>query len=430
MSIYEAQTTPIAPIAYGTSRIPLILDHQRAAWNVIVPQQKPPHPHPEDGFMDACLNPIGCAPLRTLIQPGNKVVIVTADGTRPVPNKQLIPWLLDELPVPPANVTILLGTGTHRANTPDEIEAMFGKDLMKRVAIVNHDAFSPADNIQVGEVDDGVPVSFARRYVEADIRIAVGFIEPHFFAGFSGGAKAIAPGVASIDSIYHLHRYDLIADPASTWGKLDRNPLRGTAEAMAALCPPDFLLNVSLNTGKEITAFFAGDYVAAHRTGCEHVRKHAMAQVPEHYPLVVTSNSGYPLDQNLYQSVKGMSAAARIVQPGGTVIMASECRDGIPSHGDFGQLIQSGISIQEVDTALRTSPKTVMDQWQAQALAQVCEQCDVSLFSQLDPALVERCKLRPIADLQQTVQAQIDRLGRGVPVAVMPEGPLTIPYVA
>jgi len=201
------------------------------------------------------------------------------------------------------------------------------------------------------------------------------------------------------------------------------------AEAVA-LCPPDFLVNVSLNRDKQITAFFAGNYIDAHRAGCTHVNANAMAPAPHEFPVVITSNSGHPLDQNLYQSVKGMSAAARIVERGGTIFMASACSDGIPDHGNFGGILRGHDSIEEIDAHLRGLSSTVLDQWQAQVLVRTLQRCEVRLFSQLDPGTVADCKLVPVAGLQRAVEEHIRSLGKGVPVAVMPEGPVTIPYVA
>ena len=421
---------PVARIAYGRGRIPLELDPALAAWHVIAPKPASALADPRGAFAAACREPIGSAPLRDRVRPGDRVVIVTSDGTRPVPNRLLIPWLLEELPVPPEQVRVLVGTGSHRPNTDEELAAMFGEDVVRRVRVVNHDAYAPGDNVSVGTTSSGAVVSLNREYVEADRRIAVGFIEPHFFAGFSGGPKAVAPGVADIDTIYRLHSYALVGDAKSTWGVLDGNPLHETIAESVSLCPPDFLVNVTLNADQGVTAFFAGDWRQAHRAGCAHVRQQAMAPVARAFPVVVTSNSGYPLDQNLYQSVKGMSAAARIVEPGGTVLVASECSDGVPAHGNFGAMLRSHATVADLDAHLRGLSAPVLDQWQVQVLAQILARCRVALYSSLDEATVRACKLAPVADLGQAVALEIERAGRGAPVAVLPEGPLTIPYVA
>ncbi len=422
-------THPIAYIAYGEGRVPLELDPALADWRVVSPRMEAPHEEPHAAFIAACRHPVGSPPLRDVIRPHDRVVISTADGTRPVPNRLLIPWLLEELPVPTEQVTVVLGTGTHRPNTPEEIDAIFGPDVAKTVRIVNHDAYDPARNITVGRTADGVEVRLGRDYVEADKRIALGFIEPHFFAGFSGGPKAVAPGVASLETILHLHRYELIAHPDSVWGVLEENPLHRTIREIVALCPPEFLVNVTLNSDKAVTRVFAGHYLEAHRLGCAYVREQAMAPVERSFPIVVTSNSGHPLDQNLYQSVKGLSAAARIAQEGGSIVMASACRDGIPAHGRFRQILAAHDTIEEVDAYLRSRATPELDQWQVQVLVQVRKRCAVDIYSMLPTEDVVACKLNPVADLAQAVRARIEEVGKGAPVAVLPDGPITISYI-
>lgn len=420
---------PVAEIAYGKGRIPLRLDPALAEWQVYRPKSVPALPDPRAAFMEACSSPINCEPLRTRVDRNDKVVIVTSDGTRPVPNKQLIPWLLEVLPVPPENVTVLIGTGTHRPNTPKEIRSMFG-NLSREIEIVNHDAYDDAGNVRIGSTSSGIPISVNKRYLAADRCIVVGFIEPHFFAGFSGGAKGVFPGVAGIETIPHLHDYRLIADPMSTWGQLEFNPIQREIAEMIDQCRPDFLVNVTLNEDKRITGVFAGDYREAHRAGCVEARAASMVPVPNRFPVVVTSNSGFPLDQNLYQTVKGMSAAARIVTDGGTIVTVSECSDGIPDHGNFGEMLRSAESPEAILAWVRDLDAPVLDQWQAQILAEIQLRADVALYSSLDADLVASLSLRPVDDLQAELEDTVRRLGRDTPVAVLPDGPLTIPYVA
>ena len=417
-------------IAYGKRGIPLELDPTVADWTVLEPTTEPALTNPSEAFKVACRKPIGTSPLSEIIRENDRVVIVTADGTRPVPNSELIPWLLDELPVPLCQVSVLIGTGSHRPNTPGEIEAMFGRDLASRIEIVNHNAFDHDSNTPVGTTPSGASVAFNRRYVEADKRIALGFIEPHFVAGFSGGPKAIAPGVAAIDTILHLHSYELIGHPRSTWGILDDNLLHGAICDAVALCPPDFMANVTLNTRKQITGFWCGDYRAAHRAGCSHVRQHAMAPVSRRFPVVITSNSGFPLDQNLYQSVKGMSAAALIIEDGGSLFVASECSDGVPSHGNFGRVLAQHPTRESLDAWLRSLDTPVLDQWQVQLLMGILQRCRVHLYSGLDHDVVISCNIFPCDNFQQSIHERLQELGHKPPVAVLPQGPLTIPYVA
>jgi nickel-dependent lactate racemase len=415
-------------VAYGRGYIPIRADSDLADWSVIRPKFEAALDAPKQAFTQAVRNPIGAKPLRDMVKPGDRVVIATSDGTRPVPNKQLIPWLLEELPVPESQVTVLVGTGTHRPNTDAELEEMFGKDVMRRVHVVNHDAFDGGGNEHIGETQSGTPVVLNKIYLQADFKIAVGFIEPHFFAGFSGGPKAVAPGVASIETIFRLHRAELIGDPKSTWGVLDDNPLHREVREAVALCPPDFMVNVTLNAEKKISGYYVGDYCEAHQKGCADVKKSAMVAVKQPFPVVVTSNSGFPLDQNLYQTVKGLSAAARIVSDGGKIFVASECSDGVPNHGNFASLMLEGQTPDDVIASVYKK-EPILDQWQAQVLSNILKRADVHVFTAMDADHVRNCKMTVVDDLDVAISAHVKTLGGAVRVAVLPDGPLTIPYV-
>jgi nickel-dependent lactate racemase len=415
-------------VAYGKGSIGLDADPDVAEWTSIRPKFEPAFPDPESGFREAVADPIGSDPLSSLIKPTDKVVIATSDGTRPVPNHQLIPWLLDALPVPEENVTVLLGTGTHRPNTEAEIVSMFGAEVVRRVSIVNHDAFDYQTNLKLGRISTGTDAYLDRAYVDADKRIVVGFIEPHFFAGYSGGAKGVAPGVAGIDTILRLHRADLIGHEKSTWGVMDGNPIQDEISEIVGMCPPDFMVNVTLNGDKVISGFYLGDYVEAHKAGQAAAKEAAMQAVKRAFPVVVTSNSGFPLDQNLYQTVKGISAAARIVSDGGRILVASECSDGVPNHGNFAEIMREGDTPGDVLSSIHALEKPILDQWQAQILAGILERANISVLSDMNRSEIEACKLETIDDLNTGVRDSLD-VTNEARVAVLPDGPLTIPYI-
>ena len=415
-------------LAYGKGSISLDMDPSVADWTSIRPRFEAAMADPESGFRDAVANPIASEPLAGLIEPSDHVAVVTSDGTRPVPNRQLIPWILDALPVPNEQVTVILGTGTHRPNNETEIEKMFGADVVDRVSIVNHDAFDANSNVKLGQISTGTDAYLDRTYVEADKRIVVGFIEPHFFAGFSGGAKGVAPGVAGIDTILRLHRADLIGNENSTWGVLDGNPIQTEIAEIVAMCPPDFMVNVTLNGEKEISGYYLGDYVTAHLAGCDAAKHTAMQSVDRPFPVVITSNSGFPLDQNLYQTVKGISAAARIVEEGGRIFVVSECSDGVPDHGNFAQIMGDGATPADVLAYIKALDRPILDQWQAQILAGILERVEISVLSKMTKSEIEACKLNTIDDLDASLRDAL--LSYGEPrAAVLPDGPLTIPFV-
>jgi nickel-dependent lactate racemase len=385
-------------------------------------------------FRDAVRGPIGAKPLAELVRPGERVAIVIPDVTRPLPTARLLPWLFDELAhVRPDDVVIVNGTGSHRANTPEELARMVGPDVLRRFRVVNHDAHDPATLVEVGRFDerpDSRPVRMNADYVRADRRIVLGFIEPHFMAGFSGGYKGAFPAVADVDSILRYHGAPVIADPKSTWGVLEGNPTQAIVRRLGALVPLDFCINVTLNRERAITRFFCGDPIAAHEAGCAFSKQVAMVACPAPFPIVVTTNSGHPLDQNLYQAVKGMSAAAQVVSEGGLIVQAARCGDGFPSHGHFKRLLLDHASPQAILDTILAPGFSLYDQWEAQILAQLRLRARIALRSELDDDEVRRAHLEPIADVSARVRDELARVGRDAPIALLPEGPMTIPYLA
>jgi len=397
---------------------------------LIEPRFLPGLPDERAAFREAVRAPIGAAPLRELVKPGERVAVVIPDLTRPLPSDRLLPWLFEELAhVPAERVVIVNGTGSHRANTPEELASMVGRDVFARYRVVNHTAHDPSTLVVVGKDRQGEPVLLNRDYVEADRRIATGFIEPHFMAGFSGGCKGVFPAIGDIASIMRYHDAATIGDPRSTWGRLEGNPTQAIVRHNASLVPLDFCVNVTLNRRREITAFFCGDPIAAHERGCAFSRETAMVACDRSFPVVVTTNSGYPLDQNLYQTVKGMSAAAQIVEDGGYIAAAARCNDGFPAHGNFRTLLFDHASPRELLDAICAPGFSVFDQWEAQLLAIIRLKARVGLLSELPADEVRRAHLEPIDDVGAAVARELARLGEDAPVAVLPEGPQTIPYV-
>ncbi len=387
-------------------------------------------PEESAAFLAAVRNPIGSRPLRELIGGNERIAVVVPDITRPMPTERLIPWLLSELShVPRRSFTIIIGTGSHRENSPEELASMLGSSSLAPVRVVNHTAHDPSRVVPAGTTADGRRISLNREYVAADRRIVLGFIEPHFMAGFSGGYKGIFPALADIDSIMHYHRASVIGDPRSTWGLLEGNPTQDQIRANGSLLPVDFCINVTLNRRREITGFFCGDVLAAHRKGCEFARSTAMVRCDRTYPIVVTTNGGYPLDQNLYQAVKGMSAGASIAKEGGFILAAARCNDGFPAHGNFRKLLFEHDSPAAILDTVNAPGFSLYDQWEAQMLALILVKARVGLFSTIESGEVRRAHLEPVADIGRRVALELERAGRDAPIAVLPEGPMTIPYV-
>jgi nickel-dependent lactate racemase len=266
------------------------------------------------------------------------------------------------------------------------------------------------------------------------VKILTGFIEPHMFAGFSGGGKAIMPGMAGMHTVLGNHGAEMVADPKATWGVTQGNPLWEEVMEVARGAGPTertFLVNVTLNKNQEITGVFAGDLDAAHAVGCAFVRGTAMAPVARSFDIVVTTNSGYPLDLNLYQSIKGVSAAAQIVREGGAIILAADCWDGIPDHGLYGQLLREASSPRDLLERVHNPGFLMPDQWEAQIQAQIQLKSEVHVRTDnLSDAQILSALLQPSARIEETVAVLLEKYGSGARICVLPEGPQTIPYVA
>jgi len=380
----------------------------------------------QQAFDAAIAHPIGTPALGDLVGPKDRVAIIISDGTRPTPNHLLVPWLLKALaPIPREQIEILVGTGSHRGMTREELQALLGDEVVATIAISNHNATDESSLTFVGKTATGVPVWVNRQYLQAQVRIVLGFIEPHFFAGYSGGPKGVIPGLAGLPTIQALHSVPLIDHPGSTWMVLDENPIHQGICAAVALCPPEFLINVTLNAQHQITGIFAGHYLQAHRAGCAVLASTATGVEAGGFDVVVTTNAGYPLDQNLYQSVKGMTAAARLVRPGGAIVLVAECRDGLPTHSQYEHLLQQATSPGQLLQRLQSSVVTLPDQWQVQKQALVQQRARVYLHSSLSDTLVESALLTPAPNLQATVHRLVADMAISGRLAVLPEGPMT-----
>ena len=344
----------------------------------------------------------------------------------------MIPAILDELDgiIDPKDVVVLVATGTHRANTDLELREMFGDDVVDSVRIVNHDARDHGSLSWQGVQGNDVPVWLASEWVEADVRITTGFVEPHLFAGFSGGPKMVAPGLAGLETVLVLHDAKRIADSRARWGVVHGNPIHDDIRAIAAASDVSFALDVILNRDKQIVAAFGGDLLEMHAAGVEEARKLAMRPIRGPFDVVVTTNSGYPLDQNLYQAVKGMSAAHQVVRPGGVIICAAECRDGFPDHGPYRELLTSASSPEELLAAIASRWDTIPDQWQAQIQAKIQADCQVIVHtSYLTDEELAAAHLQQTDDPSACLAASVRAAGPDARVCVLPEGPQTIPYL-
>jgi nickel-dependent lactate racemase len=422
-------------LAYGRDGLWVDLPDD-APVTVIEPQFVPGLPDERAALVAALRSPEGTPPLRDLVRAddaaGLTVAVVFSDLTRPMPNDRVLPLLLEELAlagVSDEQIVLVNALGSHRPQTEDELIRMLGSEVVDRYRIVQHDAWDDENLVEVGRNRAGRPVRVNRAYMEASVRILTGFIEPHFFAGVSGGPKAVLPGIADIEAILDNHGGTMVADPQATWAVTEGNPMWEEMLWIAQRTAPAFLLNVTLNREREITGVFAGDLVAAHCAGVAFVRKTSLRPVPEPFDIVITSNSGYPLDLNLYQAVKGMSAAAQIVRPGGDIIIAAECWDGIPSHGEYRRLLWEASSVQELLDRVTAPGFRCHDQWEAQVQAQIQLKADVHVYADgLSDEELRHALVIPCRSIEETV-ARLRHSNPDATIAVLPEGPQTVPYL-
>jgi nickel-dependent lactate racemase len=406
---------------------------------VLAPERVPTVPDTEIAVRRALREPIGGLPLAEIARGRQAAAIVVSDLTRPVPNAVLLPPLLETIHaagIPPERTTIIIGTGLHRVSREGEREQILGADITRRYRVVDHDARDRASHVFLAELPPrgpapGAAVWVNRAYMEAGLRILTGFVEPHLFAGYSGGGKAMLPGICGAESIMANHDARMIGHPKSTWCTTEGNPIFEEMRAIALKSDPSFILNVTLDERKRVTGVFAGNLVAAHEAAMTQAARQHVRPIARPFDIVVATNMGYPADISLYQSVKGMSVAAQACATGGTILLVAECREGVGGP-EFTSLMQSEASPGALLSRLTsTSHATVHDQWQAQVQSMVQARCDVWLHSSLSRDDTEAAHLRWAPDVDRTLAALIDRaraaLRREPSVCVLPYGQLTVP---
>ena len=383
--------------------------------------------HGDECFLmrEALAHPIGSAPLRQVVGPGRKVAIIVSDMTRPCPSDRLLPPLLEELfaaGVDAADVKIVVALGLHRAQTAAELEQMVGADVYARVAIVNHD---PEDVVHLGVTARGTPVEIFRPLVDADVRICLGNLEFHYFAGFSGGAKSILPGCASKATITANH--GLMTQPGATTGRLAGNPVREDLEEGVAMLGVDFILNVIVDDNHQIVAAFAGDVEAAHRRGCEAVAARGAVPIAELADIVLVSAGGYPLDVNMYQAQKALDNAVHAVREGGVIVWVAECREGLGSE-TFAAWLREADSADGI--LERIEREFVLGGHKAAAIASVLQKARVHFVSQLPVDILGQVGLEPFADLDAALAAARTVVGEQARILVLPYGDSVLPQEA
>lgn len=417
-------------LAYGRSGLSVDLPDTA---EVVEPRFVPGVPDEAGALLAALRQPISSPPLADLVSTGKTVAVVHTDITRATPNDRMLPVLLGELERAGINrkdIVLINGLGTHRKQTPEELRGMLGAGIVEQYRCIQHDCYDDANLVPLGTTSRGNPVRVNRSYLEADVRILTGFIEPHFFAGFSGGPKAVLPSLAGWESVFSNHGYGMIAHPRAAWGITEGNPIWEEMREVALRTQPTFSLMVALNRSRRITGVFAGEMLAAHQTGREFVKETAMAGVAAPFDVVITTNSGYPLDQNLYQAVKGMSGASQIVREGGVIVIAAACEDGLPDNSGYVTLLDEAGSPQRALELLAQPGFHKPDQWQVQIQALIQRKAEVHVYSDaLSDEQIRRAWFTPCRSIEGLVVSLQQQYGPGMRLCVLPEGPQTIAYL-
>ena len=374
---------------------------------------------------DAMANPEGGIRLQELVKDKHKIVIIASDHTRPVPSKVIMPPMLTAIREgnPNADITILISTGCHRETTQEELIAKFGADIVRSEKIVIHDCDDGENLVNIGTLPSGGQCIVNRVAAEADLLLAEGFIEPHFFAGFSGGRKSVLPGVAARQTVLANHCSEFIAHPCARTGILEGNPIHADMLWAAKQAKLRYIVNVVLNGEKQVIYAVAGELEAAHKKGTDFLSGLCGVET-ERADIVISTNGGYPLDQNVYQAVKGMTAAEAAVKDGGVIIMLADSTDGLGGDHFYHQLADEKDINKTMDLFLRRGRnETVSDQWQSQIFIRILQKAKVIYISQMDDKIVEALHMIPARNLQEAVELAKKMLGKEKPtITAIPDG--------
>jgi len=411
-------------LPFGRIKLPVKIPKPNLI-GVFLPGESGPGLRDVSDVREAMAHPFGTPLLRDLAKPRHKVAIIISDQTRLCPTAELLPAVMDELKrggVSVHNVTIVAALGLHRPMTPAELQASVGETVFRQVRVVNHD---PSDTVRVGITSRGTPVELFRPLVEADLRVCLGSVDPHYFAGYTGGAKAILPGCASEATITANH--SMMTCPTATAGRLNDNPVRADIEEGAGIIGIHFILNTVMGPDGHVRGVVAGDMITAHRRACEIVEQHSFVAIPERGDIVVVSAGGYPKDVNLYQSQKALDNASYAVRDGGIIVLVAECIEGFGNE-TFKRWLMEAKSPDEI--LKRIEKKFVLGGHKAAAVASVLKRAKVYLVSSLPDSEVANCHMEPFSNLDMALQAAFDELGRESRVIVLPYGSSTLPKVS
>lgn len=405
-------------LRFGHQQVKLEIAAKTGYLTVVEPRQTKVDP-----VKLALAAPMDSPLLREMVHAGQKVVVVTSDITRPCPTERLLPPVMEELAtagIPDEDVTVVFGLGSHRRHTSEEQSALMGSKMAARLRCIDSD---PLQTVYIGSTTRGTPIEVFEPVVRADVRVVLGNVEPHYFAGYSGGAKAIVPGVCSVNTIRANHA--LMVDPRARAGNINNNPVRLDIEEGAAMVGIDFMLNVVVDSAKNILVAATGNPVTAHRWACRAMDALSMTPIDNQADIVIVSAGGYPKDINLYQAQKALDNAAVVVKPGGIIIWVAECKEGL-GNKTFEQWIVGSSPDQILE---RIQQDFVIGGHKAAAIARVLQKASILLISELSDELVRACSMEPFRDVESALSNALQRVGPDATITVIPEGGSFLPKV-
>ncbi|MFW9820636.1 MAG: nickel-dependent lactate racemase [Candidatus Thorarchaeota archaeon] len=420
---------------YGKTGIEIKLD---PSWNITIlkPIKQLPIENPITEIKKLINHPIGCLPLKDIINKKSNlktVCIVSSDITRPVPSNLILEALIEELityGIEDHQITILIATGLHRPSNEEDLQRILGKKLQGRIRVISHRANDKDSLIQVGIFNDGIPILINKNYYNADLKILTGYVEPHFFFGFSGGRKSIVPGIAGAGTIQINHSAKNISSKFARFGIYNNNPLHQHSIEISNLVGSDFIINVCINEQHKIVQIAAGDLVKAHEKLVEYQLTHIFREIQERYDIVICGNGGYPLDLNLYQAIKSMAIGEMAVKNGGTVIAVNECIEGIGvGQEKFKDLIFSAMKPSEIYQKILNKEIVVADQWEIQILARILIKADIFIISALNSDHIGNIGLKYAKTVEEAVESCLKKYGTKSSILILPNGPLVLPFL-
>ena len=422
-------------IDYGKNGLEISINPN---WNLTIlrPMNQKIITKPIKAIKEAIRNPIGIISLKNILQKKRKdsnVCIVIDDATRPVPSYLILQALIEELNnygVKDENILILIATGLHRSSNNEEIERMVGQELINRINIKNHQSTDKDHLVFVGKTSTNSPIYLNKFYYESDVKILTGYVEPHFFFGFSGGKKSIVPGIAGVETIQANHSAENIASPYSRFGIHEKNPMAEMSTEIAHFAGVDFTVNVCINEEHKITQIAAGDLLKVHDHLVDYQLKYIFKEISKPYDIVICGNGGYPLDINLYQAVKSMAIGEMAVKEGGTIISVNECSDGIGVGQDhFKKLLFSNLKPLEIYDKIRNHQIIVPDQWEIQILARIMMKAEIFVISKLLENEIGNIGLNYASSVEKAIELALKKHGNDASILILPNGPQLLPVV-